>query len=109
MKSYLEKHIELNLQYANEQEKLFFEELENLKKSDFIANFINLVCKINLDKKNLIKVVLILGEKIKKNIISEKDLELILYSTIKGNHFGVNLVNLLFKEIIDFIETKQDI
>jgi hypothetical protein len=111
MKSYLERHIELNLQYANEQEKLYFEELESLNKSDFIANFISIASKIDLGKKEkLIKVILILGEKIKRNIITEKDLKLLFDSIIcKGEYFGVHLVRLLFKEIVEFIETKQDI
>lgn len=111
MRSYLERHIELNLQYANEQEKLYFEELKTLKKSDFIANFISIASKIDLDKKEkLIKVILILGEKIKTGVVKEEDLETILHSMIcKGEYFGVQLVRLLFKEIVEFIETKQDI
>jgi hypothetical protein len=111
MRSYLERHIELNLQYSNEQEKLYFEELKSLKKTDFTVNFISIASKIDLGKKEkLIKLILILGAKIKTGVATEEDLELILYSMIcKGEYFGVQLVKLLFKEIVEFIETKQDI
>ncbi len=111
MKSYLERHIELNLQYTNEQEKLYFEELKNLNKSDFIANFTHIVSKIDTSKKEkLIKVVLILGEKVKTGVITEKDLKIILHSLIcKGEYLGVQILKILFREIVEFLETKQDI